>query len=41
MYAIDKTHFSGYELVSDNDHLKTIEELVESDRMEWYEGVEG
>ncbi|WP_417899870.1 hypothetical protein ABN702_06195 [Bacillus haimaensis] len=41
MYSIDKTHFSGYEIVSDKDHLKTIEELVESDSMEWYEGVEG
>ncbi|MGD6831301.1 hypothetical protein ACQCT5_04025 [Sutcliffiella halmapala] len=41
MYSIDKTHFSGYEIVNDTDHLKTIEELVESDRMEWYEGVEG
>ncbi|MBM7621162.1 hypothetical protein JOC95_003035 [Bacillus tianshenii] len=41
MFSIDKTHFSGYEIISDNDHLKTIEELVGSDRMEWYEGVEG
>lgn len=41
MYSIDKTHFSGYEIVSDKDHLNTIEELVESDSMEWYEGVEG
>lgn len=41
MFSIDKTHFSGYEIISDKDHLKTIEELVESDSMEWYEGVEG
>ncbi|MCA1322212.1 hypothetical protein LC085_20230 [Bacillus tianshenii] len=41
MFSIDKTHFSGYEIINDIDHLKTIEELVESDRMEWYEGVEG
>lgn len=40
-YSIDKTHFSGYEIVSENDHLKTIEELVESESMEWFEGVEG
>jgi hypothetical protein len=34
-YAVDQNYINDYQIISDRNHLSTIEELVESKDMEW------
>ncbi|MFE7064274.1 hypothetical protein ACFVAD_19270 [Sutcliffiella sp. NPDC057660] len=34
-YAVDQYYINDYQIISEQNHLSTIEELVESEEMEW------
>ncbi|MGM0834751.1 MAG: hypothetical protein ACQEV7_01260 [Bacillota bacterium] len=34
-YSIDQNYINEYQIISEQNHLSTIEELVESEEMEW------
>lgn len=34
-YQVDQNYINDYQIINDQNHLKTIEELVESEEMEW------